>query len=77
MDAVVEAEYTVRELRTALARAGITLPSLGLDPLMIARDVPTPLVELGRCTPETAHRLVRALSPQAEANAEENVGGAA
>ncbi|WP_255951367.1 hypothetical protein [Streptomyces odontomachi] len=71
MDAVAEAENTVQELRTALAQAGITLPSLGLDPVTLVRERPTPLVELGRCTPETAQRLVRALSPQAEENGAE------
>jgi hypothetical protein len=48
---VEEAEDTVNELRAALLVAGITLPSLGLDPL----------VELGRCSVETARRLAEAL----------------
>lgn len=73
MDAVAAAEKTVQELRTALAGVGITLPSLGLDPLMVVRDVPAPLVELGRCTPETARRLAAALAPQVEGN---RAGGA-
>ncbi|WP_251066032.1 hypothetical protein [Streptomyces sp. ISL-36] len=47
----------VRELRDALARAGIVLPSLGLDALTLAADPPRPLIELGRCTVETAGRL--------------------
>ncbi|WP_316959445.1 hypothetical protein [Streptomyces sp. TRM68367] len=54
---VEEAEDAVKELRTALAQAGITLPSLGLDPVSLARERPCPLVELGRCSVETARRL--------------------
>jgi hypothetical protein len=54
---VEEAEEAVRELREALARAGIVLPSLGLDIVSIVREVPQPLVELGRCTVETARRI--------------------
>ncbi|MFE5487834.1 hypothetical protein [Streptomyces sp. NPDC056527] len=45
------------ELCDALARVGITLPSLGLDVLTLAADAPRPLIELGRCTVETARRL--------------------
>ncbi|WSQ15497.1 hypothetical protein OG604_15565 [Streptomyces sp. NBC_01231] len=55
------AEETVKELREALLGAGITLPSLGLDPVSLARDAPRPLVELGRCSVETAQRLAAAL----------------
>jgi hypothetical protein len=58
---VEKAEDTVQELRTALARVGITLPSLRLDPLSVVRDEPTPLVDLGRCTTQMAERLVQAL----------------
>ncbi|MCT7351397.1 hypothetical protein N4P33_04330 [Streptomyces sp. 15-116A] len=54
---VEEAEEVVKELRAALAKAGITLPSLGLDPVSLAREAPCPLVELGRCSVETARRL--------------------
>ncbi|MET9776900.1 hypothetical protein ABZ023_21975 [Streptomyces sp. NPDC006367] len=56
-----EAEATVKELRAALAEAGITLPSLGLDPVSLAREAPCPLVELGRCSVETARRLAAVL----------------
>ncbi|MEU6102314.1 hypothetical protein ABZ841_16500 [Streptomyces flaveolus] len=56
-----EAEDTVKELRAALVRAGITLPSLGIDPVSLAREAPCPLVELGRCSVETARRLAAAL----------------
>ncbi|MFD7063046.1 hypothetical protein [Streptomyces sp. NPDC059906] len=55
------AEDTVKELRAVLAEAGITLPSLGLDPVSLAREAPCPLVELGRCSVETAQRLAAAL----------------
>ncbi|MEU6404678.1 hypothetical protein [Streptomyces sp. NPDC046985] len=58
---VREAEATLDALRGALAKAGITLPSLGLDPAGLAREAPCPLVDLGRCTVETAARLVAAL----------------
>lgn len=58
---VEEAEETLRELRAALLMAGITLPSLGLDPVSLARESPCPLVELGRCSVETAQRLAAVL----------------
>ncbi|WP_078969135.1 hypothetical protein [Streptomyces cyaneogriseus] len=58
---VEEAEEVVEELRAALAKAGITLPSLGLDPVSLARLTPCPLVELGRCSVETARRLAAVL----------------
>jgi hypothetical protein len=64
---VEKAEEAVRELREALARAGIVLPSLRLDPLSIARDVPRPLIELGRCNVETARRISVAL-PRGDEN---------
>ncbi|PRH80301.1 hypothetical protein C6N75_05020 [Streptomyces solincola] len=51
----------VTELRAALHRAGITLPSLGLDPVTAAASYGRPLVELGRCTAETALLLAAAL----------------
>ncbi len=49
-----EVESAAHELREALAGSGITLPSLGIDPLY-------PLVELGRCNVDTARRLAAAL----------------
>ncbi|GAA2524218.1 MULTISPECIES: hypothetical protein [Streptomyces] len=58
---VEEAEEAVKELRAALAEAGITLPSLGLDPVSLAREAPCPLVELGRCSVETARRIASAV----------------
>ncbi|GAA4293375.1 hypothetical protein GCM10023086_04190 [Streptomyces venetus] len=56
-----EAEDAVKELRAELAKAGIVLPSLGLDPVSLAREAPCPLVELGRCSVETARRLAAVL----------------
>jgi hypothetical protein len=56
-----EAEEVVKELRAALAKAGISLPSLGLDPVSLAREAPCPLVELGRCSVETARRIAAAV----------------
>ena len=58
---VEEAEETVKELRTALANAGITLPSLRIDPATLAREAPCPLVELGGCSIDVAARLAAAL----------------
>ncbi|PJM99640.1 hypothetical protein CG740_29320 [Streptomyces sp. CB01201] len=58
---IAEAESAVRELRAALGRSGITLPSLGLDPLTCANEKLGPLVDLGRCTPDTARLLASVL----------------
>lgn len=58
---VEEAEETVKELREALLAAGIKLPSLGFDPVSLAREAPCPLIELGRCSVETAQRLAAVL----------------
>lgn len=63
---VEEAEDTVKELRAALARAGVLLPSLRIDPTSLAREAPCPLIELGGCSVETAARLAIAL-PRGEA----------
>ncbi|MGW0117022.1 hypothetical protein [Streptomyces sp. NPDC003327] len=64
--AIEAAGQAVTELREALARAGITLPSLGLDAVTLAADPPRPLVELGRCTVETARLLAGAVLPGEE-----------
>lgn len=56
-----DAEQARDELRTALNRVGITLPSLSLDGVSLAGDFPRPLVDLGRCTPEIARRLAEAV----------------
>ncbi|MFS8197052.1 hypothetical protein ACLVWQ_00030 [Streptomyces sp. CWNU-52B] len=58
---VEQAEETVKELRDALASTGIKLPTLRLDPATLAREAPCPLVELGRCSVETAARLAAVL----------------
>ncbi|MEU4462485.1 hypothetical protein AB0G20_01970 [Streptomyces sp. NPDC024017] len=52
-----EAEDAVKELRAELAKAGITLPSLRLDPVSLAWEAPCPLVEPVRCSVRTARRL--------------------
>lgn len=59
---VEEAEDVVKELRALLAKTGIALPSLGLDPVSLAREAPCPLVDLGRCSVETARRLAAAMA---------------
>jgi hypothetical protein len=51
------AEEAVHTLREALTAAGLNLPSLALDPASCARDVPAPLIDLGRCDVKTARRL--------------------
>lgn len=54
---VEEAEVTVKELRAALERAGITSPSLRIDPASSAREASCPCVERGGCSIEVATRL--------------------
>ena len=51
----------MKELRAALTEAGITLPSLGIDPATLARETPCPRIELGGCSADTAARLAAAL----------------
>lgn len=51
------AEDAVARLRAGLAGVGLKLPSLRIDPASCARDEPAPLVDLGRCTIDTALRL--------------------
>lgn len=58
---VEEAEDIVKELRSVLAKAGIKLPSLRIDPATLAREAPCPLVELGGCSLDVAAKLVAAL----------------
>lgn len=62
---VEEAEEVVKELRALLAKAGITLPSLGLDPVSLAREAPCPLVDLGRCSVDTARRIAATMAAAA------------
>ncbi|MFJ6697150.1 hypothetical protein ACIQM4_13920 [Streptomyces sp. NPDC091272] len=52
------AEETILTLRDALTAVGLSLPSLSLDSASCARDVPAPLIDLGRCDVDTAQRLV-------------------
>jgi hypothetical protein len=59
------AEETIRTLREALASAGLRLPSVTLDPASCARDVPAPLIDLGRCDVDTARRLAEAVATSA------------
>lgn len=61
MDRLGDAEAAIAELRGALARAGVTLPSLGIDPLSYAEDEHGVLVDLGRCSVETVRRMTAAL----------------
>lgn len=64
-DRVRAAEDAVARLRARLASVGVKLPSLRLDPASCAGNEPDPLVDLGRCSIETALRL----SAQLEAKA--------
>ncbi|MGW6058322.1 hypothetical protein [Streptomyces sp. NPDC055189] len=54
-------EDAVRQLRAGLERAGVTLPSLRMDPLTASAEGALPLVELGRCNLDTALRLATVL----------------
>ncbi|MFI8963924.1 hypothetical protein ACIGO8_17625 [Streptomyces sp. NPDC053493] len=52
----------VTALRTALAAHGITLPSLGVDPVTLAGSSGRPpLVALGHCNVATARQLAEVL----------------
>ncbi|GHH93729.1 hypothetical protein GCM10017779_41860 [Streptomyces capillispiralis] len=51
----------VKELRAVLAEAGISLLSLGLDPVSLAWEAPRPLVAPGRRPPRTARRTAAAV----------------
>ncbi|MET7369472.1 hypothetical protein ABZS61_27150 [Streptomyces sp. NPDC005566] len=51
------AEDAVARLRAGLAGVGVKLPSLRIDPVSCAGSEPVPLVDLGRCTIDTALRL--------------------
>jgi hypothetical protein len=58
---IAEAEAVRDELTAALHGAGITLPSLRLDPVSGADENPRPLVDLGRCNMQTARKIAAAL----------------
>lgn len=51
----------VESLREALVGAGVTLPSLCVDPVTAATGEPFALVDLGRCNVRTAERLASVL----------------
>lgn len=55
----IEAQAARDELAVALGSAGVTLPSLRVDPVTAAGVgcVPRPLVDLGCCNAETARAL--------------------
>ncbi|WMX45801.1 hypothetical protein RGF97_14345 [Streptomyces roseicoloratus] len=60
-----QVQDVVSRLKAGLASHGITLPSLGVDPVTLAASgsgSTPPLVELGRCNLDTAQRLVVALT---------------
>ncbi|WP_432141264.1 hypothetical protein [Streptomyces sp. bgisy084] len=56
-----DAEQARDEMRAALKGVGITLPSLALDGVSLVGDLPRPLVDLGRGTPQRARRLAEAV----------------
>ncbi|MFM9366675.1 hypothetical protein [Streptomyces sp. Da 82-17] len=58
---VEDAEAARDALAGALAEAGVTLPSLRVDPLSYVSEPPVPLVELGRCNVPAARALAAAL----------------
>ncbi|MFF7339505.1 hypothetical protein ACFZAT_19440 [Streptomyces sp. NPDC008163] len=61
-DAPYDIGPEIDALRTALKANGITLPSLGVDPLTLAGWTSRPpLVALGNCNTETARRLADVL----------------
>ncbi|MFD9218464.1 hypothetical protein ACFWDI_00175 [Streptomyces sp. NPDC060064] len=55
------AEEVVAQLRVELGEVGVKLPSLRVDPVMLASEDPYPLVDLGRCNLDTALRLAAVL----------------
>ena len=59
--ALEEAEAVRDELCRTLRDGGIVLPSLRVEPLAYGEERPRPLIDLGRCTPDTARRMIAAL----------------
>lgn len=59
---VDDADGACAALCAALATVGITLPSLGVDPVSFADRSPHTLIDLGRCTVATAQKLTAALT---------------
>lgn len=66
---VREAEDAVERLRVGLAGVGLKLPSLRIDPVSCAGNEPSPLVDLGRCSIDTALRLSAELEEKCESAA--------
>lgn len=60
------AENTCAELSAALRRAGIVLPSLRVEVLAYGDKMPRPLIELGCCNLDTAHKLADVLTASQE-----------
>lgn len=58
---LAEAEEVRDDLAKALHGAGISLPSVRVEPASYADEWPRPLVELGRCNLRTARQLADAL----------------
>ncbi|WP_369189095.1 hypothetical protein [Streptomyces sp. R08] len=54
---IADAETALTELADALKAAGVTLPSLRLDPGSMAGPAPLCLVDLSRCNVKTARAL--------------------
>jgi hypothetical protein len=64
-----EAEKVQGELRAALRSVGIVLPSLGVEAMAYGDEKPVCLIDLGRCTVETAGKLIAVLDTrQAQAS---------
>jgi hypothetical protein len=61
VEAIREAEAMRDKLHAVLKGAGIVLPSLRIDPVSCAAEVPGSLIDLGRCNLDTARKLVAAL----------------
>lgn len=59
-------EEAVEQLDHALRGVGIVLPSLRVDPVTGASELPYPLVELGRCNLQVAANLAAVLRKAAE-----------
>ncbi|MEU9145292.1 hypothetical protein [Streptomyces sp. NPDC048349] len=64
---LLAAEEAVRQLKGALAGAGVVFPSLGVDQVSAAGSYGLPLVDLGRCNVDTALRLAAVLHERARA----------
>ncbi|MFI2368250.1 hypothetical protein [Streptomyces sp. NPDC018833] len=55
------AEEVIAQLRHGLDVVSVTLPSLRVDVVSLASEMPYPLVDLGRCNLDTALRLAAVL----------------